>query len=194
MTVAATVVVLQVPYGNPGSLGEPLGIFTGRASVTGDASSGHVEISFVPQNPTTTPTLDDQREEYVWFLDAAGIIVGVTGGGNCNARLQTHFARSNTLLPNPLDMVVVRDLLESAGIFAPTDDLIPESWKRVPIFWDTQELAVPTITLLQLGVENNVDLANYTFSVYGRYYDRQILSNRGFGRLISPVAISQFEG
>jgi len=42
---------------------------------------------------------------------------------------------------------------------------------------------------LQLNVDNNES----EFSCYGPYYDRQILANRGFGRLVSPPAISQFD-
>jgi len=193
VAISTTVVVLNVPYGNPGSVGEPLGIWTGRANLVGDATGGAVELVFVPQNPTTTPTLDDHRRQYVWFIDAAGIIVDAEpmAGG---ARIQTHWARPNSALPNPLDMLMVHDFRSLAGFFGPIEPLIPDAWQRIPIFFDTQELASGNNTLVTLRCLTNVDLANYTFSAYGRYYDRSILSNRAFGRLISPVAVSQFEG
>ena len=194
MTIAVDIIVLNVPYGNPGSLGEPLGLWTGRTNVTGDASGGFIQVRFEPQNPTTTPTLDDQRRQYVWFIDAAGIISDAAGAGNMMSRIQTHWARPNSALSNPLDMPKNVDSVSDGQNNAPIEPLIPAAWQRIPIFWDTQELAAGGNTLLELQVENNVDLANYTFSAYGRYYDRQILSNRGFGRLISPVAMSQFVG
>jgi len=37
-------------------------------------------------------------------------------------------------------------------------------------------------------------MANYRIEIMGRYYDKQVLSNRAFGRLIAPEAVSQFEG
>lgn len=194
MSISSDIIVLQVPYGNPGSLGEPLGIWTGRVSVTGDASGGFIQIRFEPQNPTTTPTLDDQRRQYVWFIDAAGIISDAAGAGNMMSRIQTHWARSNTALTNPLDMPKVVDSLSDGQNNAPVEPLIPDAWQRIPLFWDTQELLSGVNTLVELQIENNVDLSNNTFSAYGRYYDKQILSNRGFGRLISPAAVSQFEG
>jgi len=193
VSISNDVVVLQVPYGNPGSLGEPLGIWTGRATVTGDATGGDIQLRFVPQNPTTTPLLEDQRLQYVWFLDAAGILTG-GGGGDASVRMQTHWARSNSALPNPLDMVIIRDTLFDGLITGPIGNLVPDAWQRIPIFWDTQELVAGNNVLVHLQSETNVDLLPYTYSAYGRYYDRQILSNRSFGRLISPPAVSQFEG
>jgi len=194
MSITQDIIVLNVPYGNPGSLGEPLGIWTGRATVTGNATGGDIQVRFSPQNPILTPTLPDQRLQYVWFIDAAGITVGTAGGGNQGARLNTHWARPNSALPSPLDMMVVRDGLFNGNLEGASDPLIPAAWQRIPLFWDTQELATGNQVLVHLQVENNVNLVNHTFSAYGRYYDRQILSNRGFGRLISPAAVSQFEG
>ncbi len=194
MSIENDIVVLQVPYGNPGSLGEPLGLWTGRATVVGDASGGDVQLRFVPQNPTTTPTLDDQRLQYVWFIDAAGIVTTAGAVGNLSARIQTHWARPNSALPNPLDMARVNGPLFDGLTTVPTEPLIPAAWQRIPIFWDTQELLSGNNVLVHLQAQTNTLNANYTFSAYGRYYDRQILSNRGFGRLISPPAVSQFEG
>lgn len=194
MAISNDIVVLQVPYGNPGSLGEPLGIWIGTASVVGDASGGDIETRFVPQNPSTTPLLDDQRRQYVWFIDAAGIHSNGGAIGNLSARLQTHWARPNAALASPLQVVIVRDSLDDGLITGPDGLLIPQAWQRIPIFWDTQELASGNNVLVHLQIENNVNTIGYTLSAYGRYYDRQILSNRGFGRLISPEAVSQFEG
>lgn len=194
MAIGVTVVVLNVPYGNPGSIGEPLGIWTGKATVVGDASGGSVECRFVPQNPTTTPLLDDQRLQYVWFLDAVGIFTAPADAGNISARLQTHWARPNSALVGPLDVAIVLDTIFDGVLFGPIRNLVPKEWARIPIFWDTQELLTGGLALAQLSVQNNVLANNYTFSVSGRYYDKQILSNRAFGRLISPPAISQFEG
>jgi hypothetical protein len=193
VAIANDIVVLQVPYGNPGSVGEPLGIWTGKATVVGDASGGDIETRFVPQNPTTTPTLDDQREQYVWFIDAAGVLAdGVLG--NVGARIQPHWARSNAALNPPVDYAVVVPTLTDGLILAAAVPLIRPEWQRVPIFWTPENIASGNSVLVHLQAQTNTLAVNYTFSAHGRYYDRQILSNRAFGRLISPVAMSQFEG
>jgi len=194
VAISVNIVVLQIAYGNPGSLGEPLGLWSGRATVTGDATGGGIQVRFEPQNPTLTPTLDDQRLQYVWFLDAAGVIADVSSG-NHSIRLQTHWARPNSALTNPLDLISIHDSRTDGQNFGPLrDPMVPTAWQRIPIFWDAQELASGNQALTTLVTQNNIDAGNYTFSAYGRYYDRQILGNRSFGRLISPVAISQFEG
>jgi len=193
MSISNDIVVLQAPYGNPGSLGEPLGIWTGKSTVVGDASGGHVQVRFVPQNPTTTPTLDDQREQYVWFVTAAGIIGG-SQPGNLLSRIQPHWARSNAALSPPVDYGIVVDSLEAGTGFFPGIPLIPLEWQRIPIFWAPRELAAGNNVLVDLVAETNTLAANYTFSAHGQYYDKQILGNRGFGRLIAHPAISQFEG
>lgn len=193
MSIANDIVVLQVPYGNPGSLGEPLGIWTGKATVVGDASGGDIETRFVPQNPSTTPTLDDQREQYVWFVDGAGVLADATPG-NVGVRINPHWARSNAALTPPVDYAIVVATLTDGLVFAAAVPLIRPEWQRIPIFWAPRELAAGNSVLVHLQAQTNTLAVNYTFSVHGRYYDKQILGNRGFGRLISPAAVSQFEG
>jgi len=193
VAIANDIVVLQVPYGNPGSLGEPLGIWTGKSTVVGDASGGDIETRFVPQNPTTTPTLDDQRRQYLWFIDAAAVFADATPG-NVGARIQPAWARSNAALSPPVDYAIAVATLTDGLVFTAGVPLIRPEWQRIPLFWSPAELASVTRVLVHLQAQTNTLNVNYTFSAHGRYYDKQILGNRGFGRLISPPAISQFEG
>jgi len=185
-------VVLNQPYGNPGSLGEPLGIFSGVAPVGGDATGGFTRVTFVPQNPTTTPTLEDQRRQYVWFLDGMTVHDGAVTPVGIGFEVFTHWARPNVALAMPAvwNAAFVDDAL--AGQFFPRQAAIPEAISRLPIFWDTQELAGTNNQICRITLAVNVNNNEAEFSCYGRYYDRQILANRGFGRLIQPPAISQF--
>ncbi len=195
MSIDLTVVVLNQPYGNPGSLGEPLGIFSGAAAVSGDATGGFTRVTFVPQNPTTTPTLDDHRRQYVWFLDGMTVHDGATTPGNVGFEVFTHWARANFALAVPAVYNVNFATPNSvAAQFFPRDMLHSEVISRLPIFWDTQELAATNNQIVRITLANNVNNNEAEFSCYGRYYDRQILGNRGFGRLVAPPAISQFEG
>ena len=188
-----TVVVLNAPYGNPGSFGEPLGHFSGMAPIGGDASAGFTRVTFVPQNPTTTPTLPDHRRQYVWFLDGATVHDGSTSPNDIGVEVFTHWARANqaVAVPAVFQQTVPSRLV--AGQFFPAGILLPTAISRLPIFWGPQELAGTSNAIVRITLETNVNNNESEFSCYGRYYDRQILSNRGFGRLVAPPAISQFE-
>ena len=188
------VVVLLQPYGNPGSFGEPLGIFSGVASVAGDATGGHSSVTFVPQNPTTTPTLEDQRRAYVFFLDGATIHDGPATPVSMSAEVFTHWARPNVAIAIPAQYNRIAGVTIAAGQFKPTFPLIELQVSRLPIFWDSQELAGTANQIVRLILGNNINSNEAEFSCYGRYYDKQVLSNRAFGRLIAPEAVSQFSG
>jgi len=194
VSIDVTVVVLNQPYGNPGSLGEPLGIFSGVAPISGDATGGFTRVTFVPQNPTTTPTLDDHRRRYVWFLDGATVHDGSGDPFFASLEVFTHWARPNVALAVPAVYQRVTDLRNTAGQFKPEEPLWQPPLERLPIFWDTQELAGTNNQICVLVLSTNINANEAEFSCYGRYYDRQILANRGFGRLIQPPAVSQFEG
>lgn len=193
MSIVGRVVVGNFPYGNPGSLGEPLGIWTGEQDLTGDASGGFVVASFIPQNPTDTPTLPDQRRQYVYFVDGVGISAN-TDPGNLGVDIFAHWARSNSALTNRFTHQLHRDAITDGSTFAPSGPLMQDYMRRTPIFWDTQELAANSDIIVTLHAQTNTLATVYQARCYGRYYDRQVLSNRAFGRLISPVAQSQFEG
>lgn len=192
MSIAVNIVAGNFGYGNPASLGEPLGLWSGEADVTGDASGGFVQVSFQPQNPTLTPTLIDQRREFCYFIDGAGIQSSVDPG-NMSVHVFMHMARSNAALDIRPFHAISFPALANGQQFNPSGDLLTEAIKRMPIFWDTQELAstaqiANSIMFLQL--ENNVNLAVSRFRAYGRYYDRQVVTNRSFGRLISPPPVA----
>ena len=192
LSIDLTVVVLNQPYGNPGSLGEPLGMWSGVAPVGGDATGGFTRVTFVPQNPTTTPLLEDQRRQYVWFVDGASHHEGPGDPIFVSVEVFTHWARPNAALAMPALYQKVIDESATISQFRPRENLIPPPVQRLPLFWDTQELAGTNNQLVVLAVNTNVNNNEAEYSVYGRYYDRQILANRGFSRLVSPPAISQF--
>jgi len=192
VAIAVTVIVLNQPYGNPGSLGEPLGIWSGVAIVGGDATGGGVTVTFEPQNPTTTPTLDDHRRQYVWFLDSCTHHEGPGDPGIGLVEIRPHWARPNFAIANPPVYSVSYDMLSVQSQRHPVAVRLEPAISRLPIFWDTQELAGTSNALLTMRVSTNVNNNEAEYSCYGRYYDRQILSNRGFGRLIAPPAVSQF--
>jgi len=194
LAIAVTVIVNNQPYGNPGSLGEPLGIFAGDAVATGDATGGTVQINFNPQNPTDTPTLDDHRLQYVWFIDQVSTSVDAAAG-SLGLLVFGHYARPNQALATPMTIRSnVAQGAAPAGVRAPERGWRIPGIDRFPIFWDTQELAAGNNVIVNMIYATNVDLASYRFQVMGRYYDKQVLTNRAFGRLIGPPGISQFEG
>jgi hypothetical protein len=151
-----------------------------------------VTIQVVPQNPTDTPTLEDQRRQYVYFVDGMNLSTNADVG-NMVGDIFTHTARSNVLLTPPFEEMIVRRGLDRGGaIFAPEGPLMSDGAHRYPIFWDTQELAGVQNQICVIGAQNNVLAVQYRMRAFGRYYDRQVLSNRSFGRLISPPPIVPF--
>lgn len=191
MTIQVDVVVALVPYGNPASLGEPLGLWIGEANVAGDASGGFLEVRFVPQNPATTPTLSDHRRRHVFFVDGLQIQSSLDSG-NFAGRIICHWARANVTLGDRFFHAVVRIPLAVQAVFRPDGPLMEDWMTRTPVFWDTQELAAGAPGICDLSAENNVNTATYVARAYGRYYDRQLLSNRSFGRLVSPPPVAPF--
>jgi len=193
LTIDVRVVLLNQPYGNPGSLGEPLGIFSGAAAIGGDATGGFTRVTFVPQNPTETPTLPDHRRQYVWFLDGVTVHDGPTTPSSMVFEVFTHWARANVALAVPAVYQIVKVSGGAAGQFFPNGEVLTPAISRLPIFWDTQELAGTNNQIVRITLQNNINNNESEFSCYGRYYDRQLLANRGFGRSVQPPAISQFE-
>jgi len=194
LSVTGVVVVGNFPYGNPGSVGEPLGIFHGQATLVGDASGGFVQLSWIPQNPFDTPTLADQRRQYVYFVDGQRMTANADSGSFA-LQVFAHWARSNIALAVHEYRAAAAEIAVAVGLFEPSQDLVSEAVSRMPIFWDTQEFGLAGSQFIaQQEIQNNVDLTNYVFSIYGRYYDRQIISNRAFGRLIAQSPTTQFEG
>ena len=168
-----------------------MGLFLGQGVQTGDGTGGNVEVAFRPQNPTDTPTLADQRLQYIYFVDGVQMSAN-QDPGNAFARIVLHMARANVAIAPPFQHLQAFDMIDDGLAFSPTRPPIADHWTRTPVFWDPQELLSGNNNIVQLGYENNVNLAAYTSAVFGRYYGRQVLGNRAFGRLISPAAISQF--
>lgn len=196
VVINVRVVLGNIAYGNPASLGEPLGLWTGQALVTGDATGGSVTLIFITQNPTDTPTLNDQRREFCWFIDNVSIRATPADPGNVSCQVLSHFARSNVVLPIPFGTAVSRTVQGDGLDFIPTGPLLEPQTLRQPLFWDTQELADasgPTQNLIVLRAQLNVLANTYAFRAYGRYYDRQVLANRSFGRLIAPPPVAPFD-
>lgn len=192
MSIAARIVIGEFPYGNPASLGEPLGLFNGQALLTGDATGGQVSVSFVCQNPTDTPTLSDHRRRYVYFIDAAAMQAN-GDQGNVSFQIQCHMARANSVAAAPFFTGQSSPTIFDGLNFFPSSPLVGPQTTRMPIFWDTQELATNQDIMFTLRAENNVNLTAYSYRVYGRYYDRQLLANRSFGRLVAPPPVAPGE-
>lgn len=196
MVISVRVSIRNIAYGNPASLGEPLGLWTGQALVTGDATGGSVTLIFFPPNPVDSPTLDDERRAYCYFIDNVSIRVSPADPGNVSCQVFSHFARANVALVAPFQTAITRPVQGDGLDFIPIGPLLEPQTIRQPLFWDTQELADATQfgqNLLALRAQNNVLANTYAFRAYGRYYDRQVVANRSFGRLIAPPPVAPFD-
>jgi len=190
---AAAIGIQHTPYGNPASFGEPRGLWTGEADVAGDATGGFIRVAFVPQSPITTTVIADQRRQYVYFVDGATIEGGPAFIATYTVAVIAHWARANFALDRRFFWTKTVETLEVAGQRVAREFLIEAQMQRTPIFWDTQELAIGTAELVVLTVDGNVNNNEHRFRAYGRYYDRQLLSNRSFGRLVAPPPVAPGE-
>lgn len=190
MSVSGRVVVGEFAYGNPASFGEPLGLWAGQAQLVGDGTGGVVTLVFITQNPVDTPPLDDRRRQYVYFIDNASIrgVGGVTGDMSCQVSM--HMARSNAALTPPFFTTKAAAAIADGIDRLPATPLVDPQTTRMPIFWDTEEFSNNENNLAIMRCETNTAGVFYDFRAYGRYYDRQVLSNRAFGRLISPPPVA----
>jgi len=185
LSIVVTVNAGLFPYGNPASLGEPLGIWTGEANVTGDASGGFIQVSFA----AAVAPLPDERRQYIFFCDGLSLSA-TTDPGSISGAILTHWARANSALGDRFRHQISRPSLNAGGGFFPQGPLMETYMTRMPIFFDEVSIGVSEVRLIQLNAETNTLATVYLARAYGRYYDRQILSNRSFGRLISPPPIA----
>lgn len=188
-----TVTVRETSYGNPSSVGEPLGLWNGEVEITGDASGGFVTVQFQPNTPTNSPTIPDKRRQYLYFTD--GVIGRAnTDPGIISARCRMHNARGNTAITPPYETMIARASVRAeTNLFAPNGSLLDRFQDRMPQFWDTQELADNNDDLVIVTWFTNTLNTLYNAKVSGRYYDRQVVSNRSFGRLIAPAPIAPLD-
>lgn len=193
MAIDVNVVVLEQPYGNPGSFGEPLGIYSGAADLAGDATGGTIQLAFVPRNPFTTAGLPDARREFVYFTDGVSLrILDSIGPGSIRAEYRTHWARANAAIGNNSRHIISSTPINIDGEWTSRDPLYHDYIARFPQFWSSDNLGGQDIDLVFFRIEINENGATYELRCWGRYYDKQILANRAFGRLIQPPAITQF--
>jgi len=190
LTGASQVGIQHIPYGNPASLGEPFGLWAGEADVAGDASGGHILLDFGPSSPITAPTLPDQRRQYVYFVDGAMITGGPSDPDTFTCQIDMHMARANFALDRRYFHSLSTTTSLVAGLWSPDRSLIDHHMIRTPVFWDTQELAIGTAHIVRLVAAVNVDGNEHRFRAFGRYYDRQLLANRSFGRLVAPPPVA----
>lgn len=194
MSISGVVNLLFQPYGNPGSSGEPLGLVLGSAALVGDASGGVVQLVWRVQNIQDSPTLPDFRRRYLFFIDAMRMTAN-GDPGNWSVQLATHVARPNGTITPSVDIFEGGSTITDGLTFVPSRPVLDQKISHFPIFWDSQEfVAAASLTVALMQFQTNTLNVTYNFRVYGRYYDQVVTGQRGFGRLIQPAAISQFEG
>jgi len=167
-------------------------MWVGVAGVAGDATAGFTRVTFVPQNPATTPTLDDHRRVYMWMLDGVSINDGAVDPLSCSVEIFNHWASPGGFAAAGVWYQKTVDMSETGGQFKPLTSLVDPEVARMPIFWDNAAIPFTPAEIVRLTLQRNTDNNEATFIAWGRYYDRQVLANRAFGRLVQPAAISQF--
>lgn len=156
-----------------------MGIFVGRANVTGDASGGFVELSFA-RPPTAVA-------RHVYFVEGV-MFFHNTDPGNLSLVLHPHWPLPNIALDSGAFSVVV-DTLSDGSSFHAASPLATDMIRRTPLF--NQNIGDVSATALQFAVvqyQTNTNTQVAQIAIWGRYYDRAILDSRDFGSLLEERA------
>ena len=176
MTIGTFSDVALLPVGHPLKLADPMGVWTGEANVTGDASGGVIGHSFV------VPT--DAERRFVFTIDWVTMVTDTAvDPGNALIVVHQHHELANVTLDDERRAIV--DTLLTAANFTAQFHLLTDWLSRHPIWWrrdfgGTQ--AERRLLQLVFGTNNNTQIIQPRAG--GRFFDARILASPDFARLL----------
>lgn len=178
MAIATSVDILTAPIFRPRDLRDPLGVWTGRIGVTGDASGGGIKVGF------TVPEENAGAHVHTFYSFNSGQLTGILEAVGTSLRLITNWPNSDPVAGiqgyDVMVMGVDRTQTENTGQrSAPTNTsmLFVENARFIPLY-DPRPSA-GQITIVEIQRNDNTDLATYVFQVFGYYWDRQVMDTPG---------------
>lgn len=178
MSVGAIAEILTAAIFRPRDLRDPLGVWGGRAGLTGNGTGGQLSVQF------NAP--DDNAGAYVYTCHSAnaGQLTGILASTGVKLRLLTNWPNID---PQPgvqgynaVHMGVTRTQDEATGQrSAPTNTTLFEIPNMKTILLFDPRPSAGAITLVEIEWNENTDLATYVFECYGYYWDRQVMNIPG---------------
>lgn len=176
MAIVESAGILEHQLFKQGDARDPLGIWTIRHPLVGDASGGTIKVSFTSPNQSRIYTC--------YGLNIAGVNLN-TSGGSAKVRLLTNFppgtptggvaAFSTLRIVNDGWDFQTNMTDPKVGLnFAPINAV-----DRFILLFGPVPQGESPIAIVETEIINNVDGAGYVFEGYGYFWDRAILQVAG---------------
>jgi len=181
MAVEVIVGTQQAQSFMQGDARDPLGVWGGRAGITGDASGDdHVKATF--QIPAA---LKAAYVYTVYSVTVAILTVPVNIGLPflCKCRLLSGWPNiSDTVGVQGYSSLRIVDIDGSSNLSSPiasnaTPLLQPND--RFQLLYDPRSQGLVPYSIVELEIQDNTDEATYAFEVYGYFWDRSVLQAPG---------------
>jgi len=178
VAIATSVDVITAPIFRPRDLRDPLGVWTARLGVTGDASGGGILVNF------TVPEANAGAHVHTLYSFNCGQLTGVLEAAGVSLRLLSNWPNSDPVAGiqgyDVMVMGVERTQQNNVGQrSSPTNGtmLFAENARFIPLY-DPRPSA-GQITIVELQRNDNTDGATYVFQAFGYYWDRQVMDTMG---------------
>ena len=160
-----------------GDIRDPLGVWGARRGITGDASGGSIKVGFLE--------VADRKAALVYACYSAHG-AGLTGTHTDDAikcRLLTNWPNVDPIPGVQGYGSAIDGLLDFNTNFTAPNYVV----NRQPLVWPNDRFMLlfdprpsgQLATLVELEIASNIDLATYTFEVYGYFWDRSVLNAPG---------------
>lgn len=179
MAISTDVTLITNALWAQGDIRDPLGVWGARVGITGDASGGEIKVGVVAAAA--------QRAAYIYTCYGAGInqLTGVITAVSIMCRLLTNWPNVDPIAGVQGYAQNNRGVLGGVSAFtAPlatngsnTPFVLPHH--RFMLLFDPRPQGNEDLTIVELKLGNNTDLATYSFEAYGYYWDRSVLNAPG---------------
>jgi len=160
-----------------GDIRDPLGVWGSRLGVTGDATGGIIT--------TTVRVAADKASAYVYTVYSANIskltgasLAGVQGG----IRLLTNWpnvdAQAGVQAYGSFKTFLFETFGGAGAPFAGANQPLIDPQDRFLLLW-TPLAGATDIDIIEMKIDQNEDLATYSFESYGYFWDRSVMQAPG---------------
>jgi len=180
MAIAELVELQTTALWPQGDIRDPLGVWGARHGVTGDASGGEIKVAVVAAGP--------ERAAYVYTAYGAGInqLTGVITSVSIMCRLLTNWPNIDPAAGVQGYSQNNRGVLGGVSAFtAPNaaaesgQPMVLDKDRFILLFDPRSGQNQQDITIMELKLGFNTDLATYSFEAYGYFWDRSVLQAPG---------------
>jgi len=175
MSIAETATIITQALWPQGDIRDPLGVWGARRGVTGDATGGSIAVDL--------EAAADQGAAYLYtcYSVNASQLTGTVNGTTVSVRLLTNWPNVDPVVGVQGYGSHVVATWGGSGTPAPTSGFttLPLSAAdRFLLLFDPRPSA-GALTIVSLALNDNTNLATYSFEGYGYYWDRSVLNAPG---------------